>query len=403
MIDNYTNSLSVEIDIKDDSSAYIVIDSTINNTSSGGVRIMEDISIDEVKALAREMTLKYSFMGLPRGGAKCGIKIPSGISIEEKRKILELFGRKIAPIIGRGVYYPGMDMNCGPEELRAIYRGAGITLGKITDTSFFTAVSVANVIHVCGETYQLKGQPITVAIEGFGSVGSYLVKRLSEDDFRIAGVSTIKGAVAKKEGFCVETLLKYRKAFGDNFVNKIPDARVIDKQDLLTSNVDVLVPSARAWAINMNNAEDIKAHFIVPIANAPYSDKSKGALHERGVVCMPGFVCNSGGVYASSLFDNGVSMRVIERVSSVDFRRAVRALLQKSQDLNLSPVDVATQIALQRFKNKKKEDNKTTIIEKAMEKAFRKGIFPKPIYGRLKLGQFKADLLDLTKQIESFR
>lgn len=403
MIDNHTICLNIETDLTDNATGLVVIDSLINNTSSGGVRISDDISREEVRTLAREMTLKYSFVGLPRGGAKSGVKIPAGVSTEVKRRILEDFGRKLSPIITAGIYYPGMDMNCGPEDLRAIYKGAGFTLGQITDTSYFTAISVANAIYACRDIYGLKGKPLTVAIEGFGSVGSYLAERLLEDDYRIVAVSTIKGGIINNRGFSVETLLKYRKEFGDNLVNKIPDGKAIQREEILIADVDILVPSARTWVIDAGIAKDVKARFIVPVANAPYTREAIDILHDRGIICLPGFVTNSGGVYASSLYDSSVGMNNIEAVSNIDFRGVVKSLLEKSRDMKLSPVYLAGQVAFQRFARKKMENSPPGMLEKGMKKAFGKGLLPKSIYGRLRLKEFKNNLALLKREIEDLR
>jgi len=135
--------LAIQTDV-DGSAFYLVINSLRCGTSSGGLRIAEDIDHEEVSTLAREMTLKFSFIGLPRGGAKSGLRIPSGTDASGKKSILQEVGRRLGAIIRAGIYYPGMDMNCGPDDLRAFYQGAGIKLGRITDTSFFTALSVAN-------------------------------------------------------------------------------------------------------------------------------------------------------------------------------------------------------------------------------------------------------------------
>src|ERR1039457_44521 len=168
MLDDLTNALNISIDLAGGTAAaYVVIDTATNGTSSGGVRIAEDISQQEIRALSREMTLKFSFIGLPRGGAKSGVMMPAGTTVEQKRAILYEFGRRLAPIIEKGVYYPGMDMNCGPDDLRAIYAGAGFPLGAITDTSYFTAISIFNAIEAVRQGCA-SDRPLTVAIEGFG-------------------------------------------------------------------------------------------------------------------------------------------------------------------------------------------------------------------------------------------
>ena len=105
---------------------HVVIDTLVEDRSAGGVRITSDLPLDEVRELASEMSLKYALFHLPRGGAKAGLRMSDDLDREARLSALEDFGRKLAPIIGNAIYSPGMDMNCGPDELRAIYRGAGI-------------------------------------------------------------------------------------------------------------------------------------------------------------------------------------------------------------------------------------------------------------------------------------
>ncbi|MEW6116842.1 MAG: Glu/Leu/Phe/Val dehydrogenase dimerization domain-containing protein, partial [Nitrospirota bacterium] len=261
MIDRYINGLAITVPLSGGAVGYIVVDSLINGTSSGGVRIAEDLPFPEVKALAREMTFKYSFIGLCRGGAKSGIRVPECLGPEEKKKVLEEFGRRVAPFIRSGIYYPGMDMNCGPDDLKALYRGAGITLKKTTDTSYFTALSVINAILAC-EAIKREGRPLTVAIEGFGSVGSYLAERLPEERFNIIALSTVQGAVLQQEGFAIAGLLSLRREYGDALIRHIPGSTRIGREELLELEVDILVPSARTWAINDRNAGNVRARFI---------------------------------------------------------------------------------------------------------------------------------------------
>lgn len=399
------NSPQITISVDDDAGntfAYVVIDSIVNNTSSGGVRIQDDVSLEEVKTLAREMTLKYSFIGLPRGGTKSGIKLPLGVDARGKQRLCEEFGKKLRPIIAAGIYYPGMDMNCGPEDLRAIYRGAGLTIGKVTDTSYFTALSIMNAITACQEACYLKG-PITLAIEGFGSVGMHLAQSLSQPPFRIVAVSTIEGAILNLNGLPVDQLIEYKRKYGDSFVDRFPDAHIAESEELLRADTDILIPSARTWTINQNNSDKIRARFIVPAANAPYTTEALEILLNKGVVCLPGFVCNSGGVYGSSLFDSGVSMGVVERISNGTFKDIVKALIRKSQQVNLSAVDVATRIATHRFEERKSTCDSQTIVSKVTDRGFQKGIFPKSIYSRLRLKRFEENLVELEGLIAGFR
>lgn len=378
--------------------AYVVVDSLVNMTSSGGVRIYPDMALAEAKMLAREMTLKFSFIGLPRGGAKCGIRVPGETSREDKLELCREFGRRIGPVIHKGLYYPGMDMNCGPDELRAIYSGAGITLGKITDTSFFTAVSVANAMCAVREHLQPE-RPLTVAVEGFGSVGAYLAESLPEEQFRIVALSTVGGAIRKASGFSHGELVELRKRHGDDLVEHAPGAERIEREALLTAEVDVLVPAARTLSINGDNMHALRARCVVPVANAPYTPEALDALHVKGILCLPGFVTNSGGVFASGLHDSGVAVAEIERIAADHYRPVVAALLHKAGRMGVSPVVLAETIALRRFEDKSRQAVHRGLGERVLRKLQEKGVVSRSMTARRTAKRFVINLRQLLTEV----
>lgn len=333
-------------DLVDGVQTHVVVDSLINGTSSGGVRIVPDLEVDEVRKLAAEMTLKYAFADLPRGGAKCGVRMPLGLSREGRLSILEDVGRRLGAIINAGIYYPGMDMNCGPEELRAIYRGAGIALGNLTDTSFYTAVFVAEAVRASADVlFDDAASPRTVAIEGFGSVASHLLGMLEPERFRIVALSTVQGAVHNPDGFDPVVLREMRKEHGDALVNHVAGDRLEPREALLGLAVDILVPAARVGSIHEGNVGQIRAKCIVPAANAPCTEEALAVLQGNGVQVLPGFVCNAGGVLGSSLFDRGVSKTEVEALAAGPYRAAVAALAQRSLELDCQPTALAARVA----------------------------------------------------------
>lgn len=378
---------------------YVVLDSLVNMTSSGGVRIYPDMVLDEAKMLAREMTLKFSFIGLPRGGGKSGMRVPAEATHEEKLALCEEFGRRLGPVIHKGLYYPGMDMNCGPDELRAIYRGAGITLGKITDTSFFTAVSVANALFAVREQAR-PDRPLTVAIEGFGSVGAYLAERLPEDQFRIVAFSTVQGAVGNPAGFSHRGIVELRKQHGDGLVSQLPDAENIEREAVLTADVDILVPAARVLSINAGNMASVRARWVVPVANAPFTPEAVDFLHAKGIVCLPGFVTNSGGVFASGLFDSGIAVARVEEIGATSYRRVIATLLSESLRRGQSPVRLAEQVAL------KRHAEALLVVsgrgDRLLRQLTRRGLIPGSVASKRADRQFVANLERLERMIREW-
>jgi len=377
-----------------DGKGLVVIDSIVDGTSSGGVRITEDITVDEVKALAREMSLKYSLFGLPRGGAKSGIRMSSGASAEEKRRLLRSFGGCIAPIVRAGIYYPGTDMNCSADDLKTIYKAAGVSLGRLTDTAYFTAISVDYAIRAW-QGLVAAGKPLTVAVEGFGAVASHLFTRLPSDNYRITAISTIKGAAFNEKGFATERLLSLRNEFGDDMVTKIPDARKIEKKEVLTAPVDVLIPSARTWTIDEEVAPSVKARIVAPIANVPYTEEAAELLHAKGVISLPGFVTNAGGVFASSLFENGVNLANVETICATLYKAVVSDLLRKSKELGISPLKLAESVATRRTGARKDRSHDF------YSRMARAGLANLPLLRKLRGGARARNIIDSLKTLSA--
>lgn len=325
---------------------HVVIDSLINGTSSGGVRIAPDLALDEVRMLAREMTLKYAFCGLPRGGAKCGVRIPDGLSREKRVAALEDVGRRISAIIRAGIYYPGMDMNCGQEELRAIYLGAGFSLGGMTDTSLFTGIFVVEAVRACADIlFQRTTAPLTIAVEGFGKVAAHLARMLEPSRFRIIALSTIRGGLLASDGFDPAVLMNARNIYGDEVIDHIPGEKLTSREDLFSVPADILIPAARVGSIHQCNAGRIAARCLVPAANAPCTGDALEILQRRAIPVLPGFVCNAGGVLGSSLNDRGVSTPEVYELAAGPYRQAVSSLLMRSLALGAQPTAVATGLA----------------------------------------------------------
>ena len=322
---------------------FVVVDSLVGDTSAGGVRIYDDLELAEIGDLAREMSFKYALFRLPRGGAKAGLRLATNLSREERTQALTDFGRKLGPIVRNGIYNPGMDMNCGPNELRAIYAGAGIPLGAVTDTSWFTALGVFHALESCAEALGRAQGPLTIAVEGFGSVARHLAERLPAR-YRIVALSTVAGAVQHASGFDPHRVMELRDAHGDDLVAQL-DGESIDLRTVFAAPVDILIPAARTRSLTVDLAKAVAARAVVPIANAPYGDGAVDALHCRGVICLPGYVVNVGGVLASSLYDQGVPRPAIEHLFATRYRDAVARLLRVASGRGVPVTLLAQELA----------------------------------------------------------
>jgi glutamate dehydrogenase (NAD(P)+) len=397
-MNNRFHEIDIEFSLQCGARAFLAIHTIVNGTSSGGMRICEDLSIDEVRALSREMTLKFSTYELGRGGAKSGIRIPPEGDPENRRNILRELGERMAPIIHSGLYYPGMDMNCTQEDLRIIYESAGSPLGNITDSSYFTALSVANAI----EAIRLKEHgtaPLRIIIEGFGSVANHLASRLPKEHYRLVGLSTVKGAVSNEKGFSSAVLDAARREYGDDCVTHLPSDRKLDRESLFGLETDILIPAARTWSITRENVNNINAKWIVSAANAPCTEDAISRLQERRIMFFPGFVCNAGGVFGSTLFDVGVPDESIEEVGRTLYRDVIASLLERSRALGKPAAEIAEKVALTRYRKMSADTSRSAQTALLLKKARRRGLLPKSFYSRYRLRQFKDSLRSLSREI----
>jgi glutamate dehydrogenase (NAD(P)+) len=322
---------------------FLVIDSVVHQTSSGGVRVAPDLEKNEICDLAREMTLKYAWCWLPRGGAKAGLRLEGGLDAIARQDAFLHFGSQLAPIIHAGLYYPGMDLGCSADDLRSIYRGAGILLGPPTDTSYFTAITVAQCILAWSATHP-GPSPRTLVIQGFGSVAGHLTSLLDASQFRVVGIATAEGGCALPEGFSPQDLAHARSAHRDALVHHLP-GRTLSREDVIGVEADVFLPAARTRSLSPIAAGALRSRTVIPIANAPYGEGVPAQLHARGIPCLPGYVVNCGGVYASSLYDSGVGTPEIHAIFESRYRPIVEKLFTVSAERKCSPIETADGIA----------------------------------------------------------
>jgi glutamate dehydrogenase/leucine dehydrogenase len=335
-------------ELKDERSGligYLVIDTLVAGRSCGGVRMVTDVTLSEVKALARAMTLKYGFLGDPTiGGAKAGIAVLADCPAEKKTKILQSFGRQIAPSLKSKQYIPWTDMHAGPGEIATILRAAGVRPGSMPDSAYTTALSVFGSIQAACRFKHISLPEITVAIEGFGRVGSSLAGELAEAGAKIVAVSTRLGAVRDRNGLDIEELVRTRKIRGDDFIRQLRTGKPIDKRDLLELDVDVLVPAARPDSIHEKNAGRLRARIIAPAANNPITAGAEAIIHASDILSVPDFVANTGGIYGSRL-QGRMSPERIHRLFLGAYSDMVFTLLRRAQETGLTPRDLAERIA----------------------------------------------------------
>jgi glutamate dehydrogenase (NAD(P)+) len=333
---------------------YLVIDTTIDGRCSGGVRIMPNLSLDEMRSIARTMTLKYGFLGFTVGGAKAGVIVPADATKEEKHRILYSFGQKISPFIKKGIYIPATDMNCTIEDLKTIYKGADMRarFREFKDISnVYTSWTVAESASVAAERLGIKLKEATAAIEGLGKVGLECAKLLHGQGVKICAVSTLKGAIYNASGLDIENITRLKAEYGDDFVNHVDESRIA-LEDLVYLKTDILIPAAETYAINESNRNGIQARIVSCAANSPMDAETYKVLHERGIVVIPDAVANCGGVLGSFL-ERSMTKKAISAIIRDEFSKVVGNLVDRERQENRSMNEISVEITMDRFRKTK--------------------------------------------------
>jgi len=285
--------------------AFVVIDSFLGGGGTGGIRMGEGVSQQEVTDLAHEMRLKFAWLNIPRGGAKEGICIDEALGEDDIARLLAEFGNEISDLLQSGKYVAGLDLGVGPAELQQIMAGAGIKAiapaGDVAiDSNYFTALTVYSALEALLAASGRNVGDSTFLLEGAGKVGGQLMAMLDEAGGRIVGVSTIRGMLINPHGIDVQELLDARDHCGDACVSRCSGEFSASPEELYWQAADVLIPGARTRSIRRKHIGRVKARFIVPVANAVASVDAEQALHDAGIRYLPGFVTNSGGIFAGT-------------------------------------------------------------------------------------------------------
>jgi len=332
----------------------LVIDNTARGPGKGGIRMQPDITVNEISRLARAMTWKTALAELPFGGAKAGILAdPKRLDAGKKQALVRAFARKIKPYLPE-LYITAPDMSTSSMEMGWIVdetkepkgaTGKPAELGGIPHELGSTGFGVAEATIIATGRLGLKN--FSVAIEGFGDVGSATARFLSERGARIVAVSDSRGAILDWNGFDIEKLLMTKKEHGT--VSSHGGKR-ISHAELFSLDADVLIPGARPDVITAHNVDSIKAKIIVEAANIPMNIHMEKKLAERNILVIPDFLANSGGVISSYVEHIGGSTEEMFREVRQRVGANTRLVLEKSHREGIIPREAAMRIAEERVR-----------------------------------------------------
>ncbi|MDP3724864.1 MAG: Glu/Leu/Phe/Val dehydrogenase [Nanoarchaeota archaeon] len=336
--------------------AATVIDNIKRGPGKGGIRMTGTVGVEEVSRLARAMTLKCAMADLPFGGAKSGITVdPKTISKEAKREIVTWFGESLRMYAPK-YYISAPDINMAEEEMRWFVEGHGdpkaITgkpkdLGGLPHELGSTGFGVAHSARMALDSKGISVTGATIAIEGYGNVGVFAHKFLEEMGANIVAVSDSRGAIYDASGLKHSELLATKQSKGS--VTEHGTGEKIEGKKIFELDVDVLIPAALPDVINKSNVENIKAKIIVEGANISIVSECVEELHRRGVLVIPDFVANAGGVISSYAEHVGYDEKKMFELVKEKIEKSVKAMLERSKKTGEIPRSAAEAIALERL------------------------------------------------------
>ena len=291
-----------------------VIHSNILGPSKGGVRFDPGVTIDEVKALAAWMTWKCAVVDIPYGGAKGGICCnPREMSAGEIERLTRAYTQSMFEIFGPDRDIPAPDMGTGPREMawmmdaysraqgmtvNSVVTGKPLVLGGSLGRTEATGRGVMVSALAAMEKLKINPYKATGAVQGFGNVGSFAALLLEERGMKIVSISDISGAYYNEKGIDIAKAIEYRNSHNGS-LEGFEGAEKIGGDELLTLEVDVLIPAAKEDVITIKNVADIKAKLIVEGANGPTSAKADKIINDKGIMVAPDILANAGGVTVS--------------------------------------------------------------------------------------------------------
>lgn len=290
--------------------------------TKGGVRYHPNVSLEEVQSLAFWMTFKCAVLNLPFGGAKGGITLnPKELSRMELERLSRGYIDAIADFIGPDVdslapdvYTNSMIMGWMMDQYSIIRRqitpavvtGKPISMGGSLGRDTATATGAFYVIETILPKFQKLPQNTTVAVQGFGNAGAWIAELLFTARYKVVAVSDSQGAIYNKKGLDIPSIRNFkevhrgiRELYCKGTVCNISDTEVLSNQELLTIDVDVLIPAALENQITEENMDNIKAKFIFEVANGPINSAADETLKARGIHVFPDILVNAGGVTVS--------------------------------------------------------------------------------------------------------
>jgi glutamate dehydrogenase (NAD(P)+) len=339
---------------------------TTKGPTKGGIRYHPAVTLDECRALAMWMTWKCSLMNLPYGGAKGGVIVdPGELSIAELERLTRRYTTEISLFIGPERDIPAPDVGTNAQvmawimdtysmhkghSIPAIVTGKPVNVGGTVGREYATGLGITYTTRSVMKQRMGRGlEDATVAIQGFGNVGSWTARFMHERGARIVAISDKYGGIYTPHGLDLRQLLRHVNEAST--VVGFPGAEAITNQELLELDVSVLVPAAMEGQITRENAARIRAELVAEGANGPVTPEAEEIMLDTGIEIIPDIICNAGGVIVSYFewvqglqsyfWDEGAVRRNMERTLIDNLDEVIGVTMRKRCNLRIAAYSLA--------------------------------------------------------------
>lgn len=352
---------------------FLVIHNTVLGPGKGGIRMTKNVSAEEVLRLATTMTWKNSLAGIPFGGAKAGI-VWQGGSDELKKQFIQSFAKSLKPLMPKK-YIAGPDVNTGEREMQWFVEATGnwvtatgkpanycaVVSGKKTKKCGLphelgsTGFGVVKSAVVAAELAKINIKGATVAIHGFGNVGTFAYKFLTELGAKVVALADSVTTAYSPTGFDqakVTEAIKNKQRLANVFPKLI-----IPNEKFWSLPVDILIPASVTDVINDSNKNSIRAKVIVEAGNIPMRESIENELWKKGILIVPDFIANAGGVISSYAEYKGYAPKQMFKMVEEKITQSTRAVLKESLARKENPRITGMKLAMAKVQkhSKKKE------------------------------------------------
>jgi glutamate dehydrogenase (NAD(P)+) len=330
----------------------LVVDNVATGPSIGGLRIAPDVSLQECARLARAMTLKNAAAGLAHGGGKSVLFADPKMPRDRKELLIRGFAAALRHeqdyIFGPDM---GTDETCMAWVKDEVGRSVGLPReagGIPLDEIGATGWGLSHVADVAAHHIGLPLRGARVAIQGFGAVGKHAARFLANQGAVLVAASDSCGTIHDPAGLDLGTLIPLKES--GQAVCDYPGGRKLGRDAIIDIECDIWIPAARPDVVNEGNAQRLKTKLVVQGANIPFTVGAEKLLHERGVLVVPDFIANAGGVICAAMEYHGASQSAAFAAIEEKLRANTKQVLETVTAKKLLPREAAMQLALGRVK-----------------------------------------------------